>query len=86
MSRTKISAAELIQAAIANAEQAAQVLRHAAMESLDPEHAADLWKRATRLEKVIAPLQRTGEGNLRRCRKPQGTPASGCAESDRERN
>jgi hypothetical protein len=57
MPRSKITAAELIKTAIANAEQAAAVLRHAAMETDDREDAEELWQRAKQLEKTVEPLE-----------------------------
>ncbi len=47
---------ELVEAAAANALQAAQILRHAALESRNSSEASEFWQKASQLETVAESL------------------------------
>jgi hypothetical protein len=54
---SKTNATELLKAGIATAGQAAQILRHGAMEALAADIAKKLWDAASQLEATVEPLK-----------------------------
>ena len=54
---------ELVEAAVANTLQAAQILKHAALESQNPSEASEFWQKASQLTTLAESLTSIAKGS-----------------------